>query len=168
MGNSRLPSRALIRRRVEAALEAGVESHERKAAQAWLARSPRSRTHVVGRGKVGTGEHAHAWALVLRDELERRELVLEDRPEFTEHGRELLRALGVRLVVACLALILAPAAIAGDPPPPLPAPGVHKRPVLLPPDNRICIGRGTRIECAPAGKYARDVARRDLARFVRR
>jgi hypothetical protein len=53
------------------------------------------RSHMVGRGKVGTGEYAHAWTFELRDLCERHSVEVPDPG--TAHGRAVVAALGARI-----------------------------------------------------------------------
>jgi hypothetical protein len=87
--------RRIVRARVKAALRALPDAAEAQTARDWLSAVTPGGSHFVGRGRVGTGELAHEWAHLLRDECERHE-VRVDFSQLPPHGRALMRALGVR------------------------------------------------------------------------
>ena len=57
----------------------------------------RGKSKIVGRGRSGTGEHAHVWAEELRTGVERHPLPIEVPDPGTAHGRALVLAFGAAI-----------------------------------------------------------------------
>jgi hypothetical protein len=55
------------------------------------------RSHWAGKARVGTGEHAHQWATVLRDEVEKADLEVVLPQDTHPSGIRLALALGARV-----------------------------------------------------------------------
>ena len=84
--------RIAVRRAVREALRRMPDAPEAQAARDWL-KLTGERSYLYDH--ASTGASAHNWALVLRDEIEKREIAA-DYDQFPEHGQGVLRALGVR------------------------------------------------------------------------